>query len=305
MGSDQSLPLLKWSTHVDSLSGDGRKVVRSQLPGVVNPDKLLRAFEEHVRTRGPSKLEATYEAKPMEDGGILAIISYDWTEHLGPGVVEREYVQHHVDYDKDEVRWSSHGSDETLAESSKQYTSTLKLYREPLRLEYSVALAATRSAGPLQLLLVRLFLQMLGSSAYASMEVDSPSGAGKSVLTAPIQDSGVLPDAFVSTALERAVTDLGGRRLRDGTVRYTTSGLVWPTEYKCHRADPAGDLLVNTDFGPDESYTEPLWETYVKVHRSPFRLEVWTETREGVQSGEVEKHLIDAILREVVSKIAQ
>lgn len=297
---------INWVADAESPSGSGARSVVSQAITAkgVTAEVFWHAMEKATRSRKVVGFEKAYACKELPDGAFLAMSTFP-LPGLGDVVM---YTTIHIDKTANVATFRSYGSDSALSPSSLVSTSYLRLYSEPLRMEWWTEDVAGRRASEVVALAMLDLLRRMGSKSSAIANCSSPGDESqKSVLSEPVLDGTVKAEGFLEFTRSVLLKE-GARALPDGSLIETAKSWFAPTVYRRHAFDESAEVafMVTQEFGGDASMRpESLRATsFLKAHKKPFRLELWAMQAPGRRSGEDQKEVVAQVVATALKYIA-
>lgn len=287
-----------WDINVESLRGDGSRVIRSEPIKEYEFDELWEAYMRLLNERPPMPHEASYEVREMEDGALLTTTGFDASILLGGSGTVYRYMLNYVDKEKHEVVCNVFGTDKDLKDSSKESSSTLRFFKDPFQIEYFAEEHATRKTGPVQVGIMDLVLGMLGTTARGHADADSPSGGGlKCVLSDPITDVSHTAESVLAWSFKVCQDFSGGIEQPDGSIleeKFFWGPMV--TSYKRFVMDHDNCQVITYDYGLDATQTNPSEVSFLKAHENPLRLEFYVITQDRLIADYTAKGVVELFI---------
>jgi len=283
---------ITWVADAASPSG-GRSVMSQPIAQGLSPEAFWAAFERATMQRKIVGYEKAYACRRLGDG-FLAMSTFP----LPAGdIVACTTI--HVDKAANHAIFRSFGTDASLNPSSLCCTSVLKLHLAPLRFEFWVDEHPGRRSNAIIAMALVEVLSKMSSKAAVVAACASPGSVSseRSVMSAHITDGATSAHGWLEFA-KAQILKQGAKQQPDGSLFEIAKGWFMPTAYRRHFIDAAAGVLVTEDYASDHMLRpESLRSTsFVKVHRQPFRLELWTMQAAGRRSGEAEKDAASQIL---------
>lgn len=291
MGNSTSV---SWQTDAASPSGeDVRSVVSSPIKAKdVTPAMFWDACEKATRRRKAIGWEKDYKCRTLADGGFVAMSTYPLPV-LGNTVV---YSTVHVDRLKDMAIFKMFMTDASLDDANHASTSYLRAVTGPFRLEWWTDDHALRLSNQFVLMPMLELMGKMGSKAPVQCSQPSPSGSGQlCVLAGPIEDCATTADSFLDFIRSQLQKD-GAKLQADGMMLEEAKSWFLPTVYRRHSVDAANGQLVTYNYESDKSLRALKATSYMKVHRDPFRLELWALQSPSRLSGDEQKEVASQLV---------
>jgi len=288
---------VSFTANTDSLTELGKKsILTSEIEGV-SADKFLEGIEKYVRDgKAASGYESNVEVAD-KDGGILVTLSYP-----NGAKVSSLYK---FDRASSQVEILTFPAPILLEKGAPTTTTWLKVLSEPVRIESWVNVHGERLAGPMLKGIVDNLLAGLDATVDTAQNAPSLTDPSKlSVVSGPIEGKLVDADSFLDMFSKFQIDSNGATELPDGSLVAEVSNLVAGTTYIKHMISKDDKSVYTYDYGSDSSMSDLRGVATMKVHRDPFRLEMWRKEEVARRAGEDELKLLQPLVEGVLKAMA-
>uniref|UniRef100_A0A7S1L6N9 Uncharacterized protein n=1 Tax=Alexandrium catenella TaxID=2925 RepID=A0A7S1L6N9_ALECA len=276
--------------HADSPSGDGSKCIVSSPITDMTPVEFWSLFSkalkrDDVLARPPC---VSYKWSEQPDGGILVIPTLPASD----GGKISMHIVWYVNSDNDEATGINYHTDSTLSEVFSRIT--LRAFHHPFVLECKTEVAERREAGEGLKTIMEGVLKSLNSEVTCRADAPSPDGSGgKSVVSDHIHDTITSPDMFWRQTKEY-IKSQAYEICPDGSVvqRIQVGWWLWGAAYYTkHAFNEKTNEICSYSYGDDALLSEDSLDrvSHLRVHRKPYRLEMFTVIPKHSADGEIEK----------------
>jgi len=274
---------VNFTSNVESLCGSGLRSVVSEPIDGFSAEMFWAIFETFIRV-GPDP-----KPKGLEE--------YEATEVECRGAKDKKFVIKStlsafsiktftrvcIHSTKDGAETYFYGTDETLKDM--QHTHFFRTHCDPFRLEVWVMVGEERRCGEVISGALQVMLYDIGYPVKLTINADSIAEPGfQSIVSDPIE--GMTPELFWDLfevyyrkrPPKEHETEVSSRDLPDGSfVQAVRTGAEVQYSFNTAvlRADQ-NDCVFQVHL-TDETLSYTAWYDYVRVHRDPFRLELWSE----------------------------
>jgi len=275
-------------THSESQSGDGSKCIVSGAIADMTPQEFWSLFSKALQRDDVSRPPCvSYKCSEQPDGGILVVPTLPSND----GGRISLHVVWYVDALNDEAVGINYHTDSTLTEVFSRIT--LKAYHHPFVLECKTEVAERRDSGEALKSIMQGVLKSLNSEVKCRADAPSPDGSGrKSVVSDHIHDTITSPDMFWRQTKEY-IRSQAYEILPDGTVvQRIQNGWWWDSAYYTkHVFNEKTNEICSYSYGDDSLLSEDSLDrvSHLRVHRKPYRLEMFTVVPRHSAAGEIEK----------------
>jgi len=202
----------------------------------------------------------------------------------------------------------SYDTDETL--SNPVFQVTVRTYPEPLRVECRTTTCERRESGEALRGVMERVLASMGSRARCFQDAEPPGGQPggglRSVVSEEILDASVASPAALWRQTKEYIRAQAHEVLPDASVvqRLRSRWYLWDgsASFTRHVFDDAALEVRSYSHGPDASMsTQSLRRvSHLKLHRNPFRLEMFTVIPKTDLAGEPERAFLADLLAPVL-----
>lgn len=276
-------------THADSPSGDGSKCILSGPITDMTPMEFWGLFNKALERDDVARPPCiSYKCTELQDGGKLVVP----TLPSGDGSKISLHVVWYLQPEDDQAVGINYHTDSTLQDVSSRIT--LKAYHHPFCLECKTEVTERRDAGEVLKGIMEGVLKSLNSQVKCMHSMDSPDGSGqKSVLSEHIHDTITSPDMFWRQT-KHYIQSQAYEILPDGAVvqRIQNGWFWWDSAYYTkHVFNEKISEIRSYSYGDDPLLSEDSLDrvSHLRVHRKPYRLEMFTVIPKHSAAGEIEK----------------
>mmetsp|Transcript_72046 Transcript_72046/g.166902 ORF Transcript_72046/g.166902 Transcript_72046/m.166902 type:complete len:386 (-) Transcript_72046:156-1313(-) len=275
--------------HTDSPSGDGSKCIVSGTITDMTPLEFWSLFGKALQRDDVARPPCvSYKCTEQPDGGMLVVP----TLPSGDGGKISLHVVWYLHPENDEAIGINFHTDSSLTEAFSRIT--LKAYHHPFVLECRTEVAERRDSGEALKTIMEGVLKSLNSEVQCRANMPSPDGSGlKSVVSDHIHDTITSPDMFWRQTKEY-IKSQAYEVQTDGTVvQRIQQGWFWwdAAYYTKHVFHEKANEICSYSYGDDPTLNEASLErvSHLRVHRKPYRLEMFTVIPKHMAAGEIEK----------------
>lgn len=291
--ASQGAGLPDFRIHAESPSGDGSKCILCGPIADMTPKQFWGLFGKALRREDVERPPCvSYKCTEQPDGGLLVVPTLPSND----GGRISLHIVWHLFPENNQAIGVNYQTDASLSEVFSRII--LRAHSDPFVLECKTEVSERRDSGEALKGIMGGVLKSLNSEVRCHADSPSPDGSGrKSVVSDQIHDTVTTPDMFWRQTKEY-IKSQAYDILPNGNVvqRISTGWWFGSAFYTKHVFHDKANEVCSYSYGDDGELSEENLDrvSHLRVHRKPFRLEMFTIVPKHTASGEIERlFLID------------